>query len=324
MNTNFLKYIVTISEQHNLTKAAQCLFISQPALTKTLSVIEKSLGTQLFKRNKRDMLLTYAGELFVKNAKQILAQEELLLEEMRRISSNQAGSISLGIPGERGLIWLPLLLPAFKKIFPSYKIKVYEGHSSELEEKMLNGTIDISLYTLPINYDKFNYEVINDDVIVIAASKQSEFAKQFNLSKNSVYRPYLIAPEILRNYPFFLVKKGSGTRRIADYIFSKNAIIPNITQEFSRHQTIVKLSALSEQLCITPCITPVILGVEKQMCYFSTEDPPLNRKIVFSYPKDKILTHAESKLIEIAKKISNNNIVIPANKVKVITNYKMI
>ncbi len=60
------------------------------------------------------------------------------------------------------------------------------------------------------------------------------------------------------------------------------------------------------------------------MCYFSTEDPPLNRKIVFSYPKDKILTHAELKLIEIAKKISTNNIVIPANKVKVITNYKMI
>ena len=66
-----MQYILTIANYGNLTKAADALFLSQPALSIHLKQLENSLGLQLFERKGRKMILTYAGEEFVKSAREI-------------------------------------------------------------------------------------------------------------------------------------------------------------------------------------------------------------------------------------------------------------
>lgn len=304
MNTDFLRYFLAVEKYKTVSLAAHALCISQPALTKALKVLEKSLGVVLFKREKRLMQLTYAGRIFSNNAKLVLRQEEKLLEKIKMVANGEAGSIALGITAERGSNWLPKLLPVFYKACPLYQVNAIDGNGLELEELMLGGNVDIILYTLPVDTKRFCYEVVADDVIVIAASREAPFAKKFDLSKNTLFTPYLIPPEMLQKQPFLLTKKGLGTRRVSDAIFAKHKIKPYLWQEYGRHETMVKMAAAGDQLCITPAMTPYRLGLQDKMCYFTLQAPLFNRHVIVSYLKDRKLTPAEKELVTIAKKVA--------------------
>jgi len=304
MNTDFLKYFLAIEKYKTISLAAHALNISQPALTKSLKVLEKSLGVILFKREKRLMQLTYAGQVFASNAKLVVRQEEKLLTKMKMVANGEAGSIALGITGERGSNWLPKLLPEFSKYCPLYQVNTIDGNGLELEEQLLDGKIDMIIYTLPVDTKRFDYEIIADDVVFIAAAKNSPFAQQFDLSKNTLFSPYLISAELLQKQPFLLTKEGLGTRRLADAIFTKLKIKPHVWQEYGRHETMVKMAAAGKQLCITPAMTPYRLGLQNKMCYFTVQNPLFNRHVIAGYLKGRKLNPAEKKLIAIARKVS--------------------
>ena len=83
MNTLFIRYIKTIEESRNITEAARKLYISQPALTKTLHSLEQSFGTPLFLREKRQLKLTEAGRVFLKYGEAMLDNEEKMASEIK-------------------------------------------------------------------------------------------------------------------------------------------------------------------------------------------------------------------------------------------------
>lgn len=74
MNSLVLKYILTIAEEKNMTRAAERLYISQPSLSQSVKNLEKELGVDLFERSQRGGVLTPAGEHYVEWAKQILVR----------------------------------------------------------------------------------------------------------------------------------------------------------------------------------------------------------------------------------------------------------
>ena len=76
MDLNQLEYIVTISEEKNISRAAEKLFVTQSALSQALKKLESDLGTELFERINHSVKLTAAGEVYVQAAKEILEIKE--------------------------------------------------------------------------------------------------------------------------------------------------------------------------------------------------------------------------------------------------------
>ena len=301
MNINKFKYVIAIAEFRNITKAAQSLYISQPALTKSLNLLEEELGVALFDRNTTPLQLTYAGEIFLDEAQKMLGIHEHLLEEMKNVATMNKSRLILGIPGERGSLWLPKLLPPFMAQYPEVELQVIEGTSRELETAMLNGTIDITLYTLPIYASGITFEIIADDPIVIATAKSDPFCRQFDLSQNNPSCAYLSPPSMLIGQKFLSLRKGGGVRRIAEYLFERHGLVYDISQEFFRHETAVRLSAEGMGMVVTTINTPVRTGLGDQMAYFSLDNPCLCRKVIFAYQKDRGVSLAGRAFIDMSK-----------------------
>ena len=304
MNTDYIRYIKMIAQEGNVSRAAAVLFISQPALLKALNKIEARLKIKLFTREKRRMILTEAGKVFLADGDKILDLEDILLKNMEAMSEEKKETVTLGIPGERGANMLSLLIPLFHKACPDYRLKTVEGYSEMLENFLLEGTIDLALYNLPVNTESLVWQKLADDYVVIGASKHSRFARKFDLSQNSLHSPYYISPQLLKDAEFNLVKKGRGTRRIAEQIFAAAKIHPPIYQEYDRHQTLVRVCSITDQLCVTPCHTPLQLGIADDMCFFTTERELVNRQVIIAWLKERKLSEAEKKLIALAQVVA--------------------
>ena len=103
MDTRQIEYILQIAEENNITKAAEKLFITQPALNQQLLKLEKELGTPLFHRSRSNWRLTEAGEIYVRNAKQILQIKKNTYEQIRDVANRQKGILSIGFTPGRGV-----------------------------------------------------------------------------------------------------------------------------------------------------------------------------------------------------------------------------
>ena len=304
MNLNKYTYVIAVAEAQNMRRAAEMLYISQPALTKSLNLLEEELGVKLFDRNTSPIRLTYAGELFVEEARKILDLNRHLMEEITHIATVQKSRLVLGIPSDRGSVWLPHLIPAFSQKFPLIDLQVVEGNNQEIETFLLNGDVDLALNTLPFHSDQISFEVIADDPIVIAAAKEHPFCQVFDLCRNTLPSPYLIPAQLLKGQNFIALKKGTGIRRISEYLFERYGLEYTFSREFLRHETTVRLAAEGVGLVITPAHTVTRTGTAGRLAFFSLDQPVLCRKIVFAHLKSRGVSSHGRFLIQLAKDLT--------------------
>ena len=95
MDIKYLNYILAIASRHNMTKAAEDLFVSQSSLSQYLSRLEQELGTPLFTRSKNELTLTPAGELYVDAAKKVVKIQKELYQNITALSKR--GKICVGV-----------------------------------------------------------------------------------------------------------------------------------------------------------------------------------------------------------------------------------
>ena len=143
VNINKFSYVLAIAEYQNMTKAAEALYSSQPALTKSLNLLEAELGVKLFDRNISPIRLTYAGEVFLQKAQKIMEMHDHMMKEMSSIATLHKSRLILGVPGERGTMWLPLILPTFFKQFPDVDLQIIEGNSAVNESALTGESIPV-------------------------------------------------------------------------------------------------------------------------------------------------------------------------------------
>jgi len=303
MNINHYRYVSAIAAHKNMSQAAKSLYISQPALTRSINLLEKELGVKLFERNETPIRLTYAGEIFLAQASHILELHNYLEKEMSAIATYQKSKLVIGIPGERGTIMLPLLLPAFARAYPEIEVEIVEGHNDILDQQLLDGNIDLCIYPLRIDSPGIDFDVLADDPIVIIAPRDSAFARRFDLSQNTLHSPYLISPNLLSGQDFLMVAKGSAMRIIAEYLLERHGVKYNLKREIYRHETIVKLVAEGDGMAISPCLTPKRLNIQDKFAYFSLDNPVLTRKLVIAYRKNRFLTPPMLNFIQLTREV---------------------
>ncbi|NGP44412.1 LysR family transcriptional regulator [Bacillaceae bacterium SIJ1] len=143
MNSSDLRLLQVLAEEGNMRKAAERLFVSQPALSQRLKTIEQQWNAQLFLRSARGVALTPAGEKMLDYATTTLQREEQLREELRALQDQVYGTLRLAVASILGQYWLPSRLKAYVQAYPKVRISLITGRSSEMIRQLYNNELHL-------------------------------------------------------------------------------------------------------------------------------------------------------------------------------------
>ncbi|WP_342600489.1 LysR family transcriptional regulator [Psychrobacillus sp. FSL H8-0483] len=144
MTSDFL-IIKVLAEEQNMRKAAERLFLSQPALSLRLQTIEKEWQTKLFLRSQKGLTPTPEGELVIEYAVNMLQQKEEVYEAIQSLTSKVHGTLKIACASIVGHNWLPKVLKDFVQTYPEAKISLLTGWSSEIVKSIYDGEAQIGI-----------------------------------------------------------------------------------------------------------------------------------------------------------------------------------
>ena len=146
MITDFrLKVFKTVADRLSFTKAAAELLISQPAVTRHISELEKQLGVPLFDRCRGNVSLTAHGKLMLDYANRILAIYADLNDTFADDTGRPAGNIRIGASTTIAQYLLPGILASFRRRYPEIDVELANGNTEQIEELVAGGRIDIGM-----------------------------------------------------------------------------------------------------------------------------------------------------------------------------------
>jgi len=204
---------LSVAENLSFSKAADELFISQPAVTKHIKELESKLSIALFERKGNKIYLTKAGKLAYQHLKQIRQQYRELEFDLGRLNDTFRGSLRIGASSTISQYLLPGALAAFHRRFPQIKLDLYNGNSFEMEQKLLNHEIDLALVENESSRANIRYQDFMDDEIVVVTGSNSVYAKRKSLSLADI-----------REVPLVLRERGSGTLEVIHHALSRQKV----------------------------------------------------------------------------------------------------
>lgn len=180
MDLKQLIYFVTIVEEGNITAASKRLYISQPALSNQLKVMEEDLGTSLMNRGSRKITLTNAGKIMYRKAKHILELTESMHKEITDYTNGLIGTLKIGIISIGDGTLLNGKLVKFTKENPLIKYELYERNTFEILELLSNGIIDLGIVRTPFNTKGLDVQYWDREPIIALYNSNYDFSNDTN------------------------------------------------------------------------------------------------------------------------------------------------
>ncbi|MDQ0214813.1 DNA-binding transcriptional LysR family regulator [Oikeobacillus pervagus] len=145
MSFTEFQLLSVLAQEMNMRKAAERLFVSQPALSQRLQTIEKEWGTKIFNRSPKGLSLTPAGELVIAFANEVLHKKEKVLDTIQALETEVYGTLKIACASIVGQNWLPQVLKKYVEKYPHAKISLMTGWSSEISEALYEGNVHIGI-----------------------------------------------------------------------------------------------------------------------------------------------------------------------------------
>jgi DNA-binding transcriptional LysR family regulator len=201
-----LKAFVAVAEAASFSRAAEVLFMTQPAISKRIAGLEDDLGTVLFDRLGRTIQLTEAGEKFLISARRILTDIDISREEVNSLSSEVSGRLRLATSHHVGIHRLPPILKAFTQAHPLVELDLLFMDSELACADVARGHIELAVVTLPDDLDGgLLTELVWPDPLSIVCAKDHPMLLE-------MAKPY--TPKQLEQYKAVLPARGTVTRSI--------------------------------------------------------------------------------------------------------------
>lgn len=304
MTRREIEYVIVIAQEKTLSKAAERLFVSQPALSRFLLKLEDELGITLFERKKRELIPTYAGELYLETARNILQLQEKLDRELTMLKETNHGKLSIGITPGRGHTVLPKILPDFRRQFPDYELQIYEEDVDTLEAMLNDGSLEIVFFTMPeksrLSQNRFCYEAISREEIVLCAPKNGHYELLSRIESGRSY-PW-IDLKYLENDCFLTLKKKMRLGQLALDILESQQISPK-TAEFSTIDTVLALVAQQYGVAFASSFRIEEHETADMISVFSFGEQPVLWDFVVAYKQDYEVSQAARFLINLVRSL---------------------
>ena len=174
-----LESFLEVTRTGNFTAAAENLFITQPALSRIIKSLEDELGTPLFIRTRKKLILTDAGFILKKHALQIEKQLQLLGEDLDQLVMVKKGHVRIGLPTITNSIFFSQLIASFHREYPEVTFQLEEDGSKRIEEKIMNDLLDFGVVVRSgYNEQLDQYMFVNEKLRLVVSAKHRFAGKQ--------------------------------------------------------------------------------------------------------------------------------------------------
>ncbi len=286
MNTSYLKTFIEVINLKNISKAAEKLFITQPAASKQLQLLEKEFGTILFKKDGRDILPTESGKELYKYALNILVEENKIYDKLKKANADLDEEINIYSSSLPADYFLYNIIFEFNEIFPKAMYNIKKTDSKIVFNYIEDGMVNFGFTGAMYKKSNLNYVPIAEDELIIAASA----------SKYSEYKNKTVPIEFLFEHDFILREKGSATlKTFESYLNTKNLYLENLKTKIRVEDNEVIKTLVKNNMGITIISK---LAIEKEISEGSIvpikiQDLELKRKIYFVYHSNRYFSRTE-------------------------------
>jgi DNA-binding transcriptional LysR family regulator len=211
-----LQVFYTVAKQLSFTKAAEALFMTQPAVTFQVKQLEEQYNARLFDRSHGRISLTTAGELVFDYAERILKLSAELDTRMAEMSGDVSGPLMIGASLTNGEFILPRVIGEFQTRYPRVQMNLTVGNSETIEIRVADRSLDIGFIESPSHLPNLQTQKICEDELVVICAPGSDLA-----------RNRWLAPEQLIGKPYVSREAGSGTREFADRYLRQHGVSPD-------------------------------------------------------------------------------------------------
>jgi DNA-binding transcriptional LysR family regulator len=283
MTVRHMRIFKTVCENgYSITKAAEKLNMTQPAVSLAISELENYYGVKLFDRISRRLYISEAGKLFLEYSNTIT----LTFDDMeKRIRSwEKSGIIRVGASISIGAMLMPKFVKKFNLTYPDTKVNVIINRSEELESLIIENKLDFALVEGIIHDANLIYEDFMEDRLALVVSDDFE--------------ENVIKTDEIYNFSFLLREKGSGTREVFEStLTSKSYPLPKPTWESMSTAALINAAEAGLGIAVVPyrmAAERINSGSIKEVFIDNIE---FKRKYKLIYHKDKKLSEMDKSFI---------------------------
>ena len=206
-----LQVFHAVAKQLSFTKAAEVLFMTQPAVTFQIKQLEEHFNTRLFDRGHGRISLTPAGELVLDYAEKILGLSSEMDVRLAEMTGEVGGSLLVGASTTIAEFLLPRIMGEFKTKYPNVRPRLVVANSESIETRVAEHTLDIGFIESPTHQPNLQTEVCCEDEMQVICSPKFPLARLKE-----------ITPQHLVDQPFVSREPGSGTREFTEVYLHKH------------------------------------------------------------------------------------------------------
>lgn len=177
MELNQIEAFIAIVQMKSFTRATHILHLSQPAISRRISLLEQELGATLFERVHKGIILTEAGETFLPYAQRILASVQDGLEAVRSLHLQDEGTVKLAMVGTLASTNFTHKLIHFREQFPSVQVQLRTARSSEVSDLVRGGEVHLGLRYFEDPDSELVSRLVAEEPLVVVCSAQRKWEK---------------------------------------------------------------------------------------------------------------------------------------------------
>ncbi|MBI2318325.1 MAG: LysR family transcriptional regulator [Betaproteobacteria bacterium] len=287
-----LQVFHAVAKQMSFTKAAEVLFMTQPAVTFQIKQLEEHYNIRLFERGHGRISLTPAGTLVLDYADRILGLSNELETRLKEITGRISGPLLIGASTTIAEFMLPQVLGEFKARYSEVQAKLFVANSETIENRVAEHTLDIGLIEAPSHLPALLTEACCEDELQVILAPGHPLAEHKQ-----------IAPGQLLQYPYISREAGSGTREFTDLYFRRVGISPDdldVEMELGSPEALKGVVAAGVGFAI---MSRMAVEKEKKLGELTALPlaPKLIRTLSLVYPKEKFRSRLVNAFVDFAK-----------------------
>ena len=289
MELRQLEYFLLVSDIARFTRAAERLYVSQPAVTNAVRSLEEELGIQLLDRSQRKVTLTAEGKIFYRHIQNIMQGISTTLNEINDLKSHNRGHLTIGVTPLAGITSTSRLLAEFRAAYPNISISIAEHNVGQLLELLHSDKLDFAFV-----FDLTEQERTRLNILPLACEELMVCCAR----RHALSRMNSVTLAELTEEPFILMETSCLFRQMLVKHFEEADSMPPVSMETMQVQLLKSLVAENAGISILP--ESLIEHDGNLSAVPLTPSIYLHPSVV--YKADKLLSHAAQAFEEMARK----------------------
>src|SRR5512134_1148868 len=287
-----LQVFHAVAKHLAFTKAAEALFMTQPAVTFQIRQLEEHFNTRLFDRAHGRIALTPAGQVALDYAERILSMSAELDTRLKEMSGQVAGPLLIGASTTIAEFLLPQVLGEFKARYPGVVPRLFVANSEAVQDRVAERALDLGFIEGESHLPSLVTDVVCDDELQVVCAPAHPLAKLKSAT-----------PKALTEHAYISREPGSGTREVIDHYLQKAGVAPDTMQvvmELGSPEALKGLVATGLGFAIMSRATVAKETQLGQLVRIALS-PRLNRHLSVVYPNERIHARLVSGFVQFAK-----------------------